>query len=139
MMNTALQYGVWLAAAAVLLLFLKRRRARKGQGWRGDNRFPALAVRGLVPHGQELRALESLAVFTRSGPPGRARRRCGNLRDNDEKGEKYGSGDPGSDVAGSGRDAGDAALAPPPAAGGAVGRGGAGGFRRGRPRTLYVD
>ncbi len=31
-MNTIMQYGIWLAAAAVLLLFLKRRRARKAQG-----------------------------------------------------------------------------------------------------------
>ena len=32
MITTVLQYGVWLAAGAVLLLFLKRRRARKVQG-----------------------------------------------------------------------------------------------------------
>jgi hypothetical protein len=32
MMTTFLQYGVWLAAGAVLLLFLKRRRSRKAQG-----------------------------------------------------------------------------------------------------------
>lgn len=32
MTNTLIQYGVWLAAAAVLLVFLKRRRARKAQG-----------------------------------------------------------------------------------------------------------
>jgi hypothetical protein len=31
-MTTFLQYGVWLAAGAVLLLFLKRRRSRKAQG-----------------------------------------------------------------------------------------------------------
>jgi hypothetical protein len=31
-MNTAIQYGIWLAAAAVLMVFLKRRRARKAQG-----------------------------------------------------------------------------------------------------------
>ncbi len=31
-MNNLLQYVIWLAAAAVLLLFLKRRRARKAQG-----------------------------------------------------------------------------------------------------------
>jgi hypothetical protein len=31
-MTTVLQDGVWLAAAAVLLLFLKRRRSRKAQG-----------------------------------------------------------------------------------------------------------
>jgi hypothetical protein len=29
MTNTVIQYGIWLAAAAVLLLFLKRRRSRK--------------------------------------------------------------------------------------------------------------
>lgn len=28
-MNAMMQYGIWLAAAAVLLLFLKRRRTRK--------------------------------------------------------------------------------------------------------------
>ncbi len=28
-MNTIIQYVIWLAAAAVLLVFLKRRRARK--------------------------------------------------------------------------------------------------------------
>jgi hypothetical protein len=32
MITTFIQYGVWLAAGAVLLLFLKRRRARKAQG-----------------------------------------------------------------------------------------------------------
>jgi hypothetical protein len=32
MTNTVIQYGVWLAAAAVLLVFLKRRRTRKAQG-----------------------------------------------------------------------------------------------------------
>ncbi len=31
-MNTVVQYVIWLAAAAVLLVFLKRRRARKAQG-----------------------------------------------------------------------------------------------------------
>jgi hypothetical protein len=31
MLNTAIQYGIWLAAAAVLLVFLKRRRTRKAQ------------------------------------------------------------------------------------------------------------
>ncbi len=31
MTNTVIQYGIWLAAAAVLLLFLKRRRTRKAQ------------------------------------------------------------------------------------------------------------
>ncbi len=29
MMSTIIQYTIWLAAGAVLLLFLKRRRARK--------------------------------------------------------------------------------------------------------------
>ena len=29
MTSTVIQYGIWLAAAAVLLVFLKRRRARK--------------------------------------------------------------------------------------------------------------
>ena len=29
MTNTIVQYGIWLAAGAVLLLFLKRRRTRK--------------------------------------------------------------------------------------------------------------
>jgi len=29
MTNTAIQYGIWLAAAAVLLIFMKRRRSRK--------------------------------------------------------------------------------------------------------------
>ena len=29
MTNTVLQYGIWLAAGAVLLFFLKRRRSRK--------------------------------------------------------------------------------------------------------------
>jgi hypothetical protein len=29
MTNTVLQYGIWLAAGAVLLVFLKRRRSRK--------------------------------------------------------------------------------------------------------------
>jgi hypothetical protein len=29
MTTTLLQYGIWLAAGAVLLVFLKRRRARK--------------------------------------------------------------------------------------------------------------
>jgi len=29
MSNTVIQYGIWLAAGAILLLFLKRRRARK--------------------------------------------------------------------------------------------------------------
>lgn len=29
MTNTVLQYAIWVAAAAVLLLFLKRRRSRK--------------------------------------------------------------------------------------------------------------
>ena len=32
MITTFIQYGVWLAAGAVLLLFLKRRRSRKAQG-----------------------------------------------------------------------------------------------------------
>ncbi len=31
MTNTIIQYGIWLAAGACLLLFLKRRRARKAQ------------------------------------------------------------------------------------------------------------
>ena len=29
MTNIVIQYGIWLAAAAVLLFFLKRRRSRK--------------------------------------------------------------------------------------------------------------
>jgi len=29
MTNTLVQYGIWLAAGAVLLVFLKRRRSRK--------------------------------------------------------------------------------------------------------------
>ncbi len=32
MTSTVIQYGIWLAAAAVLLVFLKRRRSRKAQG-----------------------------------------------------------------------------------------------------------
>ena len=32
MTNTVLQYVIWLAAAAALMVFLKRRRARKAQG-----------------------------------------------------------------------------------------------------------
>jgi hypothetical protein len=31
-MNSVIQYVIWLAAAAVLLVFLKRRRTRKAQG-----------------------------------------------------------------------------------------------------------
>ena len=30
--TTLIQYVIWLAAAAVMLVFLKRRRARKAQG-----------------------------------------------------------------------------------------------------------
>jgi hypothetical protein len=29
MTNTVLQYGIWLAAGAILFLFVKRRRSRK--------------------------------------------------------------------------------------------------------------
>lgn len=32
MTSTIMQYAIWLGAAAVLLLFLKRRRGRKAQG-----------------------------------------------------------------------------------------------------------
>ncbi len=32
MTSTVIQYVIWLAAAAVLFVFLKRRRARKAQG-----------------------------------------------------------------------------------------------------------
>jgi hypothetical protein len=32
MTNTVIQYAIWLAAAAVLFIFLKRRRTRKAQG-----------------------------------------------------------------------------------------------------------
>jgi hypothetical protein len=31
MTTTVIQYGIWLAAAAALLVFLKRRRGRKAQ------------------------------------------------------------------------------------------------------------
>ena len=31
MTNTVIQYGIWLAAGAVLIVFLKRRRSRKAQ------------------------------------------------------------------------------------------------------------
>jgi hypothetical protein len=32
MTTTVIQYGIWLAAGAALLVFLKRRRSRKSQG-----------------------------------------------------------------------------------------------------------
>jgi hypothetical protein len=31
MTHTAIQYGIWLAAGVVFLVFMKRRRARKAQ------------------------------------------------------------------------------------------------------------